>query len=107
MNLYTEKEKSEIEILHRLKEVIDPELDINIIDMGLVYKVNFDTEGTITIDLTLSTKNCPMGDVIVNNIEWCLMKYFPTFKIITNLVWEPKWTSDFITPAGKKELNSH
>jgi metal-sulfur cluster biosynthetic enzyme len=48
-----------------------------------------------------------MGDVIVNNIEWCLMKYFPTFKIITNLVWEPKWTSDFITPAGKKELNSH
>ena len=50
MNLYTEKEKSEIEILHRLKEVIDPELDINMIDMGLVYKFNFDTESTITID---------------------------------------------------------
>jgi metal-sulfur cluster biosynthetic enzyme len=107
MNLYTEKEKSEIEILHRLKEVIDPELEINIIDMGLVYKVNYDAKGIIVVDLTLSTKNCPMGDVIVNNIEWCLMKYFPTFKIITNLVWEPKWTSDFITPAGKKELNNH
>jgi metal-sulfur cluster biosynthetic enzyme len=107
MNLYTEKEKSEIEILHFLKEVIDPELEINIIDMGLVYKVNFDTEGTITIDLTLSTKNCPMGDVIINNIECCLMKYLPRFKVIINLVWEPKWTSDFITPAGKKELNRH
>jgi len=104
MNLYTDKENREIEIIQFLKEVIDPELEINIIDMGLVYKVNYDEKGQITIDLTLSTKNCPMGDVIIRNIETCLNSYFPGFQIKINLVWEPKWSRDFLTPAGKKEL---
>jgi metal-sulfur cluster biosynthetic enzyme len=104
MNLYTDKEKQEIEILHILKEVIDPELEINIIDMGLVYKVNYDEKGQITIDLTLSTKNCPMGDVIINGVENCLQRHFPEFKIVINMVWEPMWSRDFLTPAGKKEL---
>lgn len=104
MNLYTDKEKQEIEILHILKEVIDPELEINIIDMGLVYKVNYDEKGQITIDLTLSTKNCPMGDVIINGVEICLKRHFPEFEIVINMVWEPIWSRDFLTPAGKKEL---
>jgi metal-sulfur cluster biosynthetic enzyme len=104
MNFFTDKEKQEIEILQFLKEVIDPELEINIIDMGLIYKVNYDEKGKITIDLTLSTKNCPMGDVIINNIEACLNKHFPGFEIKINLVWEPQWSRDFLTPAGKKQL---
>ncbi len=104
MNFFTDKEKQEIEILQFLKEVIDPELEINVIDMGLVYKVNYDEKGKITIDLTLSTKNCPMGDVIINNIEACLNKHFPGFEIKINLVWEPQWSRDFLTPAGKKQL---
>ncbi len=104
MNLYTAKEKCEIEIFHFLKEVIDPELEINIVDMGLVYKINYEVSGKITIDLTLSTKNCPMGDVIINGVESCLQRHFPQFKVVVNLVWEPKWSRDFITVAGKKEL---
>lgn len=104
MDLYSDKEKREIEILQFLKEVIDPELEINIIDMGLVYKVDYNVEGKITINLTLSTKNCPMGDVIINNIEACLNKHFPGFEIKINLVWEPQWSRDFLTPAGKKQL---
>ena len=84
--------------------MIDPELEINIIDMGLVYKVDYNVEGKITINLTLSTKNCPMGDVIINNIEACLQRHFTGFKIIINLVWEPQWTRDFLTPTGRKEL---
>jgi metal-sulfur cluster biosynthetic enzyme len=104
MNFFTDKEKQEIEILQFLKEVIDPELEINVIDMGLIYKVNYDEKGKITIDLTLSTKNCPMGDVIINNIEACLNKHFPGFEIKINLVWEPQWSRDFLTPAGKKQL---
>jgi metal-sulfur cluster biosynthetic enzyme len=104
MDLYSDKEKREIEILQFLKEVIDPELEINIIDMGLVYKVDYNVEGEITINLTLSTKNCPMGDVIINNIEACLQRHFTGFKIIINLVWEPQWTRDFLTPTGRKEL---
>lgn len=104
MNLFTDKEKKEIEILNFLKEVIDPELEINIIDMGLVYKVNYDEKGEIAIDLTLSTKNCPMGDAIINNTEACLNSHFPGFQIKINLVWEPQWSRDFLTPTGRKEL---
>ncbi|MBK7665980.1 MAG: metal-sulfur cluster assembly factor [Sphingobacteriaceae bacterium] len=104
MNLYTDKEQREIEILHFLKEVIDPELEINIIDMGLVYKVNYDKDGEITIDLTLSTNHCPMGDVIVNSIKACLARQFPKFDIVINMVWEPQWSRDFLTPAAKKQL---
>lgn len=104
MDLYSDKEKREIEILQFLKEVIDPELEINIIDMGLVYKVNYDEKSKITIDLTLSTKNCPMGDVIISGVENCLKRHFPKSEIIINMVWEPKWSRDFLTPVGKKEL---
>ncbi|MDF2449075.1 MAG: metal-sulfur cluster assembly factor [Bacteroidota bacterium] len=104
MNLYSEKDMREIEILQFLKEVIDPELEINIIDMGLVYKVNYDAAGEITINLTLSSKNCPMGDVIINGVENCLQAHFPGFKITINMVWEPKWTREFLTAAGRREL---
>lgn len=104
MGLYTDKEKREIEILQFLKEVIDPELEINIIDMGLVYKVNYDEKDKITVDLTLSTKNCPMGDVIISGVENCLQRHFQKYEIVINMVWEPKWSRDFLTPAGKKEL---
>ncbi|MBL7936872.1 MAG: metal-sulfur cluster assembly factor [Bacteroidia bacterium] len=104
MNLYSDKEKREIEILQFLKEVIDPELEINIIDMGLVYKVDYNAEGEITINLTLSTKNCPMGDVIISGVENCLQRHFPKFEIVINMVWEPQWSRDFLTSAGKKEL---
>ncbi len=45
-----------------------------------------------------------MGDVIVNNSKACLNSHFPGFQIIINLVWEPQWSRDFLTPAGKKEL---
>lgn len=104
LNLYTDNEKQEIEILHILKEVIDPELEINIVDMGLVYKIHYDPKGEIKIDLTLSTKNCPMGDVIINNIKTCLNRHFTEFQFVINLVWEPQWSRDFLTPAGRKEL---
>ena len=104
MNLYSTKEKCEIEIFHFLKEVIDPELEINIIDMGLVYKINCEENGKITIDLTLSTKNCPMGDVIINDVEQCLQRHFPQSEIVINIVWEPRWSRDFLTAAGKREL---
>jgi metal-sulfur cluster biosynthetic enzyme len=45
-----------------------------------------------------------MGDVIINGVENCLQRYFPEFKIVINMVWEPMWSRDFLTPAGKKEL---
>ena len=103
MNLYTENNRIEIDILHNLKEVIDPEVTINIVDLGLIYKVIYDNN-TISISMTLSTKGCPMGDLIMSQIKDCLKRYYPNCTVNLNLVWEPEWSRDFITPAGKKQL---
>ncbi|MES2285642.1 MAG: metal-sulfur cluster assembly factor [Bacteroidota bacterium] len=97
-------EITEVEIYDALKTVIDPELGVNIIDLGLVYKIEYSEEKGIEINVTLSTKGCPMADVIMDDIQTTLTENFPGIKLNVQLVWEPTWTSDFITPAGKAEL---
>lgn len=104
MNFYSENNLRELEILEHLKEIIDPEIAINIVDLGLIYKVTYDPNGLITINMTLSSKSCPMGDIILIQVESVVKSYFPGFKTEINLVWEPAWNRDFITPAGRKKL---
>lgn len=104
MNFYTDNDRIEIEILHNLKEIIDPEVTINIVDLGLIYKVVYDPKGAITITMTLSTKGCPMGDLIMTQIKECIKRYYPNCELTLNLVWEPEWARDFITPEGRKQL---
>lgn len=104
MNFYSESNLKEIEILQLLKEVEDPEVAVNIVDLGLVYKVIYDAAGQITVNMTLSSPSCPMGEMIVTQVEACLKRNFPGFTISVQLVWEPVWSRDFITPAGRKIL---
>lgn len=92
------------EIYNALKKVNDPEVGINIIDLGLIYKIEYSKNNGIAIEMTLSTKGCPMGDVIMNDIETVLNKHFPDSKHNVKLVWEPAWTADRVTADGKKAL---
>lgn len=87
-----------------LMEVIDPELNINIIDMGLVYGVKFDDSKTITVTMTLSTPHCPMGDAIQQGVINVLQEAFPDHEAKIELVWEPEWSLDMISEAGKEQL---
>lgn len=94
-----------VEILETLRLVIDPELQINIIDMGLVYEVNINEgEKKIEIDMTLSSPNCPMGASIVGAVENCLKHHYSTYSPLVNLVWEPEWTFERISEEGKRLL---
>ncbi len=95
---------TEMEVYNELKTVIDPEIGINIIDLGFVYKIEYNEEKGIQIEMTLSTKGCPMGDVILDSIQTVLDKRFPEKKLNIQLVWEPAWSSDFVTPEGRKVL---
>lgn len=104
MELFSEANKIEIEIYDTLKNIIDPELGINIVDLGLIYEIIFDSDNVIQIKMTLSSKGCPMGDVIMDNINNELSEKFPQFKHNVELIWEPKWTTDYVTPEGRKEL---
>ena len=94
-----------MEIMETLRLVIDPELEINIIDMGLVYSVNInDVEEVIQVEMTLSSRSCPMGGTIIRSVENCLEHHYPNFKSAVNLVWEPVWSYDSISEEGKRLL---
>ena len=105
MELFSEANKIEIDVYDTLNSVIDPELAINIIDMGLVYDISYSEVTGILVNMTLSSENCPMGDVILADVNAALTEKFPEIPNNVVLVWEPKWSSDFITPNGKKSLN--
>ena len=94
-----------LEIIEVLRRVIDPELGINIIDMGLVYAVRV-AEERILIDMTLSSPYCPMGDSILKAVVNSLEQAFPGFEAVVTLVWEPAWSYDQLTEEGKKLLGA-
>ena len=104
MEIFSEADKIEIEIYNILKTVIDPELGVNIVDLGLIYKIGYNNETGIKIEMTLSTKGCPMGDVIMDNAKSVVEKKFPNKKLDLILVWEPAWSPDLVTPDGKTVL---
>ena len=95
----TDKEK---EIAERLKTVIDPEVAVNIVDLGLIYEIDFnEEEKSIKVIMTLSTRGCPLGDTIMQNVEVVLEANYPGYKIDVELVWEPMWSPEMITEAGR------
>ena len=94
----------EIEVLDLLKNVMDPEIEINIVDLGLIYKLNFDGKDNIDIDLTFSTPSCPLGDTIVANIKAVIEEKYPNMSTNVNIVFEPRWSTNLISEEGKKIL---
>lgn len=84
-----------------LQEVIDPELGINIVDLGLVYGVEIGEDGHITITMTLTTPGCPLHAMFGEEIERVLWQFIPGLTGVTiNLVWEPRWNPAKISAEG-------
>lgn len=104
MEAWNHASKIEQDVYYALKEVIDPELAVNIIDLGLIYSIEFINEKGIEVVMTLSSKGCPMGDVIMDAIKNVIAEKFPEHKLNLELVWEPAWTTDMVTNDGRKEL---
>jgi metal-sulfur cluster biosynthetic enzyme len=98
--------KTEHEILEEIKFVIDPEVEINVVDLGLIYTIKHnEADKEIDIEATLSARGCPVGDTILMQIETVVQEAFPGYTVNVELVWEPCWTPEMITPAGKAALN--
>ncbi|SFD38196.1 Metal-sulfur cluster biosynthetic enzyme [Lentibacillus persicus] len=87
-----------------LFEVIDPELGINIMDLGLVYDITGDAENNVKIIMTLTTPGCPMHDSIMNGVKRRVEKVEGVGEIEVDLVWNPAWTPDQISDRGKEQL---
>lgn len=107
MKLFDVNDKNfelQVQIVAALATVIDPELNVNIIDLGMVCHVSIKEDNTIAVKMTLSTKHCPMGAAIVTSVEACLAASFPNYTAQVNLVWEPAWTTNCITKSGREQL---
>jgi metal-sulfur cluster biosynthetic enzyme len=92
--------------LEALEDVIDPEIGLNIVDLGLLYQIDFD-EGNkiIFISMTLTTQFCPMGDSIRSKAGQAMQNAFPEYTIDIELVFDPPWHSNRISEEGKQFLN--
>ncbi len=91
-------------VLEALKDVIDPELGINIVDLGLVYGVVIGTENQVRLDMTLTSAACPLTDVIERQAHTILSGVTDDVQI--NWVWMPPWGPDRITPDGREQLRA-
>lgn len=97
--------KEELNILEAIKTVIDPEVAVNIVDLGLIYEVHHKAEEkSIHVIMTLSARGCPVGDTIMQHVETVVMSYWEGYSVNVELVWEPQWTPEMITDEGKAVL---
>ncbi len=92
------------DVTEALRDVVDPELGINVVDLGLVYGIHVDEANVATIDMTLTSAACPLTDVIEDQTQAALDGLVSDFKI--NWVWMPPWGPDKITEDGREQLRA-
>jgi len=92
------------DLVEALRDVVDPELGVNVVDLGLIYGVTLDEDKTLTIDMTLTSAACPLTDVIEDQARSALDGLVTDFWI--NWVWRPPWGPEKITDDGRDQLRA-
>ncbi|MEG1750057.1 MAG: iron-sulfur cluster assembly protein [Tannerellaceae bacterium] len=96
--------QTEEAIVAMLKTVYDPEIPVNVYDLGLIYKVDVDDEKNVRIDMTLTAPNCPAADFIVEDVRMKVESVQDIQNVEINLVFEPEWDREMMTEEAKFEL---
>ena len=104
VDLSAPKPTSEDDIMEAMKDVVDPELGINVVDLGLVYGVDVDEHSNTVLSMTLTSAACPLTDVIEDQTRAALEGLVNEFRI--NWVWMPPWGPDKITDDGREMLRA-
>jgi len=92
-------------IVEEIKKIFDPEIPVNIYELGLIYKIEVDEKNKVIVDMTLTSPNCPVAESLPNEVKENIMKVEGVSDVILNLVWEPPWDKDKMSEAAKLELN--
>jgi metal-sulfur cluster biosynthetic enzyme len=92
------------DVLNALSEVYDPEIPISIVDMGLIYRVDVDADNNIDVDMTMTTRGCPMHSMITYQAQKRIEKMEGAGKVKVNLVWDPPWAPDMVSQKIKDRL---
>ncbi len=92
-------------IISEIKKIYDPEIPVNIYDLGLIYKIDIDETKKITIEMTLTSPNCPVAESLPNSVKDNILKLDGVNDVKMKLVWDPPWTKEKMSEAAKLELN--
>lgn len=96
--------KLKTRIIAELREIFDPEIPVNVYDLGLIYGIETNKQGRVTITMTLSTPGCPVADLIESEIRDRVAELEGVSYVETEIVWEPPWTQDMMSEEAQLEL---
>ena len=92
-------------IIEEIKKIFDPEIPVNIYELGLIYKLEVDVNNKVNLDMALTSPNCPVAESLPKEVKNNIMKVEGVTGVNLNLVWEPPWNKDRMSEAAKLELN--
>ena len=92
-------------VIEAIKKVYDPEIPVNIYELGLIYKIEVDEKNKVNIDMTLTSPNCPAAESLPNQVKESTMEVQGVSDVNLNIVWEPPWSPEKMSEAAKLELN--
>jgi FeS assembly SUF system protein len=93
------------QIVSEIKKIYDPEIPVNIYELGLIYKIEIKEAKKVSIDMTLTSPNCPVAESLPRMVKDNILKLDGVNDVDLNLVWDPPWTKDKMSEAAKLELN--
>ena len=92
-------------IIAEVKKIYDPEIPVNIYELGLIYKIEVDEKNKVNVDMTLTSPNCPVAESLPNQVKENIMKVEGVSDVDLKVVWDPPWTQEKMSEAAKLELN--
>ena len=92
-------------IISEIKKIYDPEIPVNIYELGLIYNIIINEGNKVVVDMTLTTPNCPVADSLPKLVKNNILKIDQVTDVDVKLVWDPPWTKDKMSEAAKLELN--
>ena len=105
MSLATaDKNQLKERIIEHLRTIYDPEIHVNIYDLGLIYRLDIDDEGTVDVDMTLTTPGCPIAHSFPGQVEQKIKAVDGVNQATVNLVWDPPWSRDKMTMEVQLDL---
>ena len=92
-------------IIKEIKKIYDPEIPVNIYELGLIYEIKVEKNNHIKVKMTLTTPNCPVAESLPKEVKDSIMQLEEVDKVDLDLVWEPPWDKSMMSEAAKLELN--
>ncbi len=92
-------------VIKEIKKIYDPEIPVNIYELGLIYDINIDKENNVKINMTLTSPNCPVAESLPNEVKNSVKEIKDVKNVDLNLVWEPPWDKSMMSESAKLELN--